>query len=107
MTDFKRNFQKKDRVLEFRIFTEAAMIPHLIRYCEQQYGNPSGEEQIDGFTAEDCKKAIERYTNRFGKNARGPVEQLRDAIKISHYAQVMYDKLKEELNMDDIYEPIC
>lgn len=77
---------------------------HIVNYTIPQYQSEDNhQDQVGAWTAEDCKKAIERYINRFGKNLRGPKEALRDTLKIAHYAQFMYDKLKEELNEPDVY----
>lgn len=76
---------------------------HIKSYCNPQYGNPSGNEQVDNFTTEDCWQNIQRYYNRRNSCVRGNKEKLRDAIKVAHYAQFIYDKLKAELSEEDIY----
>lgn len=77
---------------------------HIEQYTLKQYGNPDGDEPVDSFTPEDCWTNIQRYYNRRNSNVRGDKEKLRDLIKVAHYAQIIYDKLKEELNKGDIYQ---
>jgi hypothetical protein len=79
------------------------MNSHIIDYTLEQYGNPEGDEQVDSFTVADCWQNIQRYYNRRNSNTRGNVEKLRDLIKVAHYAQLAYDKLKFQLNEGDIY----
>ena len=76
---------------------------HIEQYTLEQYGSEEGTEQIDSFTIEDCWTNIQRYYNRRGSNVRGDTERLRDVIKVAHYAQFIYNKLKEELRKEDIY----
>jgi len=79
------------------------VLDHIERYTLEQYGSEEGTEQIDSFTIEDCWTNIQRYYNRRGSNVRGNKESLRDIIKVAHYAQFIYDKLKEELKEGDVY----
>ena len=88
--------RKKERLEEWENFQEV-MKDHLENYAQIQYGNPEGDEQIDRFSAEDCWQNIQRYYNRRNSSVRGESETRRDAIKVSHYAQVIYNKLLEEL----------
>jgi len=78
---------------------------HIKQYTIAQYEPEDGSpDQLETMSSEDCFVQIDRYRNRAGKNARGPVEALRDALKIMHYGQVIYLKLKKELGItDDIY----
>jgi len=77
---------------------------HILRYTLAQYGNPEGNEQVDSFTVEDCWREIQRYYNRRRSSVRGPVEQLRDLLKVAHYAQFAYDKLRAELGENNVYQ---
>jgi len=79
------------------------VLDHIERYTLEQYGSEEGTEQIDLFTTEDCWTNIQRYYNRRGSNVRGTKEALRDIIKVAHYAQFIYDKLKVELSEGDVY----
>lgn len=84
------------RLEEWKCFEEIMRF-HIESYAQIQYGNPGGDEQIDGFSVEDCWQNIQRYYNRRNSSVRGESETRRDAIKVSHYAQVIYNKLLEEL----------
>lgn len=75
----------------------ANVTQHIEEYVVPQYGD-KGTDEATEYTAEECAGHIKRYATRFGKNSRGNEEQLRDLIKIAHYAQLAYDKLKEEIN---------
>jgi len=77
---------------------------HINEYANVQYGNREGEDQVTDWSAEDCFKAIEKYINRRRTSVRGNKERLRDLFKIAHYAQLAYDKLRDELNEPDVYE---
>jgi hypothetical protein len=79
------------------------MNSHIIDYTLEQYGNPEGDEQVDSFTVDDCWQNIQRYYNRRNASVRGNREKLRDLIKVAHYAQLAYDKLKVELGEEDVY----
>ena len=72
---------------------------HIEEYTIPQYGDKD-EDQASEFTFQDCIANIKRYTNRAGRNSRGREEELRDLIKIAHYAQLAYNKLEEELKND-------
>jgi hypothetical protein len=76
---------------------------HIKFYANPQYHNETGDDQVENWDALDCINAITRYTSRAGRNARGPREQLRDCLKIAHYAQLAYDKFKKELRLGDMY----
>ena len=95
-----------NRRQDWKRFSEKVMDRHLKQYVEAQYGNQGGDDQVSNWTPRQCMDALERYTNRFERNARGPIEQLRDMIKVSHYAQMIYDKLCIEFGIDNIY-PNC
>lgn len=83
------------RVIEWEQFNKAVN-EHVRTYTRKQYENPEGNEQIESFTPQDCIEHIKRYANRFGRNARGPTEELRDLLKIAHWAQIAWTKLKKE-----------
>jgi len=76
---------------------------HILRYTLAQYGNPEGNEQVDSFTVEDCWREIQRYYHRRKATVRGTKEQLRDLLKVAHYAQFAYDKLRAELGENNVY----
>lgn len=94
-----------DREREWEKFSDQIR-KHIVQYTLIQYGNPEGNEQVDSFSIEDCFRNMERYFNRRNANVRGDKERLRDLIKIAHYAQLAYDKLRKSLNADDVYEAV-
>lgn len=91
-----------DRLVEWREFSEQVE-RHILEYTLPQYGSDAGDEQADGFSVEDCFVQIIRYVNRRNANVRGDRERLRDLIKIAHYAQFAYDKLRDGLEIGDVY----
>ena len=91
-----------DREKQWTEFSEQVH-KHIVEYTLVQYGNPAGNEQVDEFTVEDCFKNMMRYINRRQVSVRGNKERLRDVIKIAHYANLIYDKIKAELGEADVY----
>lgn len=93
-----------DRIGDWQRFHEQ-MLLHIEQYAKKQYENEDHtKDQVGAWTSADCVKSMERYFNRHGKNLRGPKEALRDMLKIAHYAQLGYDKLKAELGEGDVYQ---
>jgi hypothetical protein len=78
------------------------MQKHIKEYTLIQYGSDIGNEQVDSFSTEDCWTSMMRYYNRRHSSVRGKKEQLRDMIKVAHYAQFIFTKLQKELK-EDIY----
>lgn len=96
--------KKLDRIGDW-IRYHAQMLLHINQYTRPQYESEDArEDQVGAWTSADCIRAIERYCKRYGKNQRGNKESLRDFLKISHYGQLGYDKLKLELGEDDVYQ---
>ena len=92
-----------DRLGDWKKFS-SQMETHIREYAIPQYQSENrNEDQVNASTLEECVTAIKKYISRFGKNIRGNEEALRDMLKIAHYAQFAYDKLKIELNEEDIY----
>lgn len=94
--------QGYDRLAEWEKFSDQIR-RHIVQYTLVQYGNPEGNEQVEDFSVEDCFKCIERYFNRRNANVRGDIERLRDLLKIAHYAQFGYGKLRNLLGIGDVY----
>lgn len=97
-----------DRLVEWDKFSEQVR-RHIVQYTLEQYGNPEGNEQVDEFTVEDCWKNVQRYMNRRNSCTRGEREQMRDVIKVAHYMQFIYQKLKDAKGLWDVYpayEPV-
>ena len=61
-----------DRLKEWDEFTKMVR-DHIENYTIPQYGN-APDDQVGAWTANDCMRAVERYTARYGRNARGEVE---------------------------------
>lgn len=91
-----------DRVKQWRSFSQQVE-RHIIQYTLPQYGSAEGTEQAKDFTIEDCYQNLMRYVNRRKSGVRGNTERLRDVIKIAHYANFIHDKLRKELNEEEIY----
>ena len=66
----------------------------VLNYTIPQYGDKLDEQ----LSAEFCMDQITKYTRRIkkGQNARGPGEDLRDCLKIAHYACILYNRLGED-----------
>ena len=69
------------------------VLTHIKNYTINQYGD-AGEDQVTKYSPNDCIKQVEKYTARFGRNARIG-EQNRDLLKAAHYTQLTYTKLQE------------
>lgn len=75
---------------------------HIESYTVSQYGDYPSDPLTD-WTLEDIATAIRKYANRMGKNARGHVEDVRDMLKIAHFACTAYHKLNgTEKNYIDV-----
>ncbi len=85
---------RSNRGEQWDIFADK-VLEHIENYTVPQYGDDP-DDQVEGWTAEQCIESIQRYINRFHRNARGPEERLRDMKKIAHYACLAYDKLLNE-----------
>lgn len=73
-------------VFSFEVFS------HIENYTVPQYGDKPDDQLHTDWTVDDCLTAIKKYANRSGKNSRGPEEDLRDMMKIAHYACVAWCK---------------
>ena len=73
---------------------------HVDTYTVPQYGDYPND-QLSIFSVEDINTQLTRYCNRFGKNARGEEEELRDLLKIMHYAGVAFMK---KTGCEDLYK---
>lgn len=68
------------------------VLAHIDNYTIPQWGDKPNDQLHTEWTVDDCMLAIKKYANRAGKNSRGPVEDLRDLLKIAHYACVAWHK---------------
>ncbi len=92
-----------DRIGDWNKFSDQVE-NHVEQYTIPQYQSEDAKsDQVGAWTAEECVTSMQRYMNRFGKNLRGPKEALRDMLKVAHYAQLAYDKLKKEWGEADVY----
>ena len=66
---------------------------HLREYAVPQYGD-APDDQLSGWTTDQCIKQIGKYVARMDSNARGEQEKLTDLLKIAHYASVAWLKLR-------------
>lgn len=87
-----------DRLKDWQEFSELVE-KHIKIYAEKQWEG----SDVNIRTSQECITSIEKYVVRYGKGVRGNIEALRDAIKIAHYAQFLYNKLKKELG-GEIYK---
>lgn len=76
---------KIDRVKEWNMFSNM-VLEHVKNYAEEQYDDTRAGIE----TATDCLKSMGRYIQRYGKGARGEIEQARDFLKLAHYASLAY-----------------
>jgi hypothetical protein len=78
---------------DWMVFAED-VLDHIEKYTIPQYGD-KGDDQLTTWTPEDCKKQVEKYLNRHGKNSRTDQDEL-DILKAAHYLQVMMLKMREK-----------
>ena len=69
------------------------VLDHIENYAVPQYG-PDITENSDVQGAEDCRKYIAKYLRRAGSERRGRIEELRDLVKIAHFAQMAFDMME-------------
>ena len=82
------------RLKEWEAFSPL-VLKHIEKYANAQYGD-KGTDQLTTFTPADIKAQLVRYTNRIGSGVRGKEEELRDCLKMAHYACALYWKYLEE-----------
>lgn len=93
---------KLNRVYDWELFS-AQVRRHIEEYTIAQYDNPDGNGQIEEMDAGECITHIKGYVTRFGKGVRGPAEELRDLLKIAHWASFAYSKRAKELDIKWLY----
>jgi hypothetical protein len=69
----------------------ALVMDHVENYTVPQYGD-APNDQVESWSAQDCVVQIRRYAARFGSGQRGKAEELRDLLKIAHYACLAHNK---------------
>ena len=70
----------------------AITLEHIENYSVPQYG-PDIKENTDVDGPDDCRKYIAKYLRRAGSERRGRIEELRDLVKIAHFAQIAFDMM--------------
>lgn len=83
---------ESEKAFTWSIFA-AIVYKHIENYSVPQYG-PTLSENTDVESAEDCRKYIAKYLRRAGSERRGRIEELRDLVKIAHFAQFAFDMMK-------------
>lgn len=76
---------------EWLRFSES-VLRHIEDYAVPQYGD-KGTDMAHEYDIQTLQNQIKKYVGRFDTNARGEQEQMRDVLKIAHYACILYDKL--------------
>lgn len=80
-----------NRGKEWMDFSPIVLV-HIDNYTIPQWGDKPNDQLHSDWTIDDCMLAIKKYANRAGKNSRGPIEDMRDLLKIAHYACVAWHK---------------
>ena len=78
-----------EKLKEWRKFSELVE-SHIVNYVIPQYG-----DYPDEFSLQSVKEQLLRYVGRINRSSRGPKEELRDSLKIAHYACFLRRKLFE------------
>lgn len=66
---------------------------HIKEYTIPQYGDYP-DDMTSNWSIDTCMDQIRKYAHRLGRGARGREEELRDLLKIAHYAAIIHGKLK-------------
>jgi len=66
---------------------------HIRDYVVPQYGDIP-DKMVEGFTPEKIQGKLEHYVGRIGKGMRGHEDNLKDCLKIAHFACYLYSLLK-------------
>jgi hypothetical protein len=76
---------------------------HIDKYTIAQYGD-IGADPCTDYTKADFDTIINKYVTRQrnGGGARGLYEDMRDYIKIAHYAAMCYMMMRHELNIRNL-----
>jgi hypothetical protein len=69
------------------------VLSHIDKYTVPQYGD-EGDDIATDYKPEDALRSAAKYVARYGKNSREG-EQLRDFLKIAHYAQIAYKQWRK------------
>ena len=78
------------------------VLDHIENYTVPQYGDYPND-QLTEWTDDEILSSMKRYLGRAGKGQRGSSEEVRDMLKLIHYASVRYARLAakdQEANND-------
>lgn len=78
--------QKGENWLRFA----TTVLEHIENYAVPQYGGDVVDSP-DVRSKDDCIKYMSKYLRRTGSERRGRIEELRDMVKIAHFAQYAFD----------------
>ena len=71
------------------------VLKHVEEYTVPQYGD-SPTDPVSEYGLAEFEHNLRRYVNRMRSSQRGMVERKRDALKIAHYACLVYNELLRE-----------
>jgi len=83
-----------NRGLQWERFADQ-VLNHVETYTVGQYGDHPNDQATD-FTVSEMQMNLKRYVNRIGTGQRGEEEQVRDCLKIAHYACLLMAEIKQE-----------
>jgi hypothetical protein len=69
------------------------MQSHIKEYANKQYGD-FPDKTIAKYDIVKIQAKLEAYVDRIGKGARGKDEEIRDCLKIAHFACYLFNLLK-------------
>jgi len=84
---------QSERANRWRRFSKT-VINHIEKYTVPQYGDWPND-QLCEFEIKDIIREMKRYINRAETSCRGYDEQLRDCLKLAHYACELWYSKKE------------
>lgn len=86
--------KESEKIKEWKRFSESVE-NHIESYVLAQYGDYP-DEMIESFTIQSIKEQLMRYVSRIGRSARSHDEELRDTLKIAHYACYLRKKIFDQ-----------
>ena len=89
-------YPESNKSIDFMNFTYQ-IVEHIDNYTVPQYGDGPNDESAS-YTLDFIRDQIKKYLARYTSGVRGPKEQLRDDLKIAHYAQMGWKIRSKEYN---------
>lgn len=80
------------KIEQWEMFSEY-VIKHITEYANKQYGD-FPDKTIAKYDIVKIQAKLEAYVDRIGKGARGKDEEIRDCLKIAHFACYLFNLLK-------------